>query len=177
MSENIENTKWYSYTSSTQTMRTWAKEIKVQEDIPDQFQATFPQFDGVFPYTVFIPEEKVSKFQQRNSTLLVVFNDHIVLLEQLDNEIKVLSSQFTDIFTITHGVVLLKSWLTIETEAGTFAVKFNTTNDHLFIPIIKTIRLKMMQSHHQYPQADHAQAEKQDLSKFDFLMTVPTGQD
>lgn len=95
-----------------------------------------------------------------------------MLLEQLDNEIKVLSSQFTDIFTITHGVVLLKSWLTIETEAGTFTVKFNTTNDHLFIPIIKTIRLKMMQSHHQYSQADHAQAEKHDLSKFDFLDRV-----
>ncbi len=172
MTTNIENTKWYSYTSSTQTMRTWAREIKAQKDIPDQFQATFPQFEGTFPYTIFIPEEKVSKFQQRNSTILVVFNDHIVLLEQLDNEVKVLSSQFKDVFTITHGVILLKSWLNIETEAGTFAVKFNTANDHLFIPIIKTIRQKMMHSRHQDTHSAETHIEKTDLSKFDFLDKV-----
>ena len=169
MSTNIENSKWYSYTSSTQTMRTWAREIKAQEDIPAPFQTTFPQVEESFPYTIFIPEEKLSKFQQRNSKLVVVFNDHIMLLEQLENEIKILSSQFTDVFAIEHGVVLLKSWLNIETQAGTLAINFNTTNDYLFIPIVNTIRQQMMTHHHQDLPATKTPLEKHDLSKFDFL--------
>lgn len=172
MSTNIENTKWYSYTSSTQTMRTWARQIKDQEDLPAQFQAAFPPFEKSFPYTVFIPEEKVSKFQQRNSKLIVVFNDHFTLLEDLDNEVKTLSSPFIDVFTIEHGVILLKSWLSIKTRTGIFEIAFNTTNDYLFTPIIKTIRQKNTQSRNQVTPTDEIKIEPQDLSKFDFLDKV-----
>lgn len=169
MSENIENTKWYSYTSSTQTMRTWAREIKAQEEVPEQFQAAFPQFEESFPYTIFIPEDKASKFQQRNPQLIIVFDDHFMHVEQLDNEIVARTSQFSDVFAIDYGVVLLKSWLNIETKAGTFTIRFNTTNDHLFIPIIETIRQQLGQSSRQGSPYDETEIENQDLSKFDFL--------
>lgn len=169
MTANTENTKWYSYTSSTQTMRTWAREIKAQEDVPEQFQAIFPQFSESFPYTIFIPEDKVSKFQQRNPQLIIVFDDHFMHVEQLDNEVATRTSQFSDVFAIDHGVILLKSWLNIETKVGTFTIRFNTTNDHLFIPIIETIRQQMGQSPRQDSPFDETKIENQDLSKFDFL--------
>jgi hypothetical protein len=168
MSTSYEHTKWYAYTSSSQTMRTWARQINAAEEIPEAFQAIFPQVDGSFPYTIFIPEEKQTKFQQRNSQIISVFGDHFVLWEQVDNEITTLSSPFTNVLTVEHGVILLKSWLKIETLAGIFNLKFNTTNDYLFIPIIETIRQKVSPS----PYQENPFAEKPDLTKFDFLENI-----
>lgn len=172
MSTNFEKTKWFSYTSSTETTRTWAREITTHEDIPELFQTAFPKIEGDFPFTIFIPEEKASKFHERNSKIIAMFDNHFVLWEQIGSEITTLSSDFTDVFSVEHGIILLKSWLKIETLSGTFEIKFNTTNDRFFYPIIDLIRQRMTESQNQDDHDNEMVAEKSDLSKFNFLERI-----
>lgn len=172
MSTNFEKTKWFSYTSTTETTRTWARQITAFEDIPEPFQAVFPKIEEPFPYTIFIPAEKASKLQERNSKIIAMFADHFVLWEEIGNEIATLSTEFTDVFSIEHGIILLKSWLKIETFSGTFEINFNTTNDRFFYPIIALIRQKMTVSQNQADHDDEMATEKPDLSKFDFLEKI-----
>lgn len=169
MSANFEKTKWFSYTSSTETTRTWAREITAFEDIPEPFQAAFPNSAGAFPYTIFIPEERASKIHERNSKIIAMFADYFVLWEQIGDEITTLSTDFTDVVSVEHGIILLKSWLKIETLSGTFEIKFNTTNDHFFYPIIDLIRQKMVKPSNLNEKETY---EKPDLSKFDFLERI-----
>lgn len=140
MSISQEDTKWYSYTSSTQTMRTWARRIETFADVPPAFQAAFPEYKDQFPYTIFIPEDKFTKAYKRNDKLICIFKDQFTLLESLPHEIVSQTARFTDVLCLQRGMVLLNSWLQITTYAGEFEVSFNTTNEHLFKPILATLR-------------------------------------
>ncbi len=62
MVSTASETKWYSYTSSTQTMRTWSEIISSFQTLAE-FQPAFPASETTFPYTVcargsplFVPE-------------------------------------------------------------------------------------------------------------------------
>lgn len=167
MSAIQEDTKWYSYTSSTQTMRTWARRIETSADVPQIFQAAFPEHHDRFPYTIFIPEDKFTKAYKRNHKLICVFEDHFTLLESLPNEIVSQTAQFTDVLCLQRGMILLNSWLQITTNAGVFEVSFNTTNEHLFKPIIATLR--QGQASWDAGNEKISRKARPDLAQFDFL--------
>jgi hypothetical protein len=85
MPTKFDDTKWYSYTSSTQTMRTWPRRLKSYEEIPHEFRPAFPKYKGHFPYTLFIPEDRFSLFRKRNKKVICVYEDHFVFLESVHN--------------------------------------------------------------------------------------------
>jgi hypothetical protein len=169
MSANFEDTKWYSYTSSTQTRKTWARHLRAYEEIPQEFQPAFPEYTDHFPYTLLLPEGRLSLFRKRNKKILCMHDDRFVLLEALHNEIKTSSNEFTDLIYLERGMILLNSWLKIVTPSDTLLIRFNTTNEYLFDPVIDQVRQGMNGS----PSNDVTVGEnEQELSKFDYLRTV-----
>ena len=168
MSKSIEETQWYSYTSSTQTMRTWARHIEAFEDVPESFQDIFPQQQEPFPYTVYLPEDKSSKFFKRDEKIISVFENHFVLLESINDEIIIRSSEFSDVVIFERGKILLNSWVKIKTSSDTFDLRFNTTNDHLLQPVEDIVRQKMAEIA-LAGEMPRNEIEAPDLSKFNFL--------
>jgi len=163
------STRWYAYMSSTETMRTWVEPIKSYEEIPQEFQAAFPKYKGEFPYTLFIPEDKYTLFLQRNKKIMCIVDDQIVLLEIERNKVNKFASPLSEVLYLEQGKILLYSWLTITTLSGSISVKFNTTNDVLFEPLINQIR----QGVGSLPFLEMALGEdEQELAKFDYLSTV-----
>ncbi|MCB8982328.1 MAG: hypothetical protein H6659_00725 [Ardenticatenaceae bacterium] len=172
MSKSSEDTKWYAYTSSTQTMRTWARRIDTFAEVPPVFQAAFPPHSphDPFPSTIYLPEDRLSKAHLRNDQLVCLFADHFVLLERQRDEIVTRAADFADVLYIQRGLVLLNSWLKIRTSAEEFELPFNTTVEYLFDPLVDTLRRAGMgvSAYGEVPGAKM----KPDLSRFDFLETV-----
>ncbi|MBP6469257.1 MAG: hypothetical protein KBE23_11590 [Chloroflexi bacterium] len=171
MSKNFEDTKWHSYTSSTQTMRTWAIRLKTYEDVPEEFQPAFPDAANPFPYTVVIPEDKLSRANKRNKQMISAYDDHFLLLEQIGDETESVSVQFADVLYLERGIILLYSWLEIVTASGSFTLTFNTTNEALFNPIIEKIR-QGMSGDHAMARINGGEKGTPDLAQFDYLESV-----
>ena len=169
MTAKVENTAWYSYTSSTQTMKTWARVLHAYEDIPEVFRTAFPAYEGTFPYTVLIPEDRYSLFHKRNERILCMFDDRIVMLEASRNDLKTLVVPFRDVLYIEQGRVLLNSWLTIRTLSDTLSMRFNTTNLRCFTPVIESIRRGIADSSSQNHNAEQYERER---NKFNYLNTL-----
>jgi len=162
MTTNFNDTKWHTYTSSTETMRTWAKQIESYGDVPDEFQSAFTESTEPFLYTIFLPENRQSKHKE-GSKLICLYEDRFALFTFEQGELQTISSTFADVIYLERGKVLLNSWLTIKTLSGTASLPFNTTNNHLFQPIIDSIREGMVQ--HTANEGD----DVPDLPAFDYL--------
>jgi hypothetical protein len=165
----VGDTSWYSYTSSTETMRTWVRPLNSYADIPPEFRAAFPKYKGPFPYTLFIPEDKYTLFLRRNKKILTIYKGQIVLLEAGRNTIEKFSSPFAEVLSLERGKILLYSWLTIQTLSGAISIKFNTANEELFDPMVAEIRQGMASLH-----ADEVTSpdSEQEAAKFDYLSKV-----
>ena len=140
MSAHVHETAWYSYMSSTQTMRSWARMIESYEDVPELFRQNFPLYSGAFPYTVLIPADTRSLWDKRNSKMLILHDEQVILLERLKKRVHTQSCPLTDVLSLEYGKILLYSWLTIETPENSFHVKFNSTNSQCFEPVMEKIR-------------------------------------
>ncbi len=163
MFTNFNDTKWHAYTSSTETMRTWAVHISRYEDIPDEFQTAFLEPTEPFPYTLFLPKDKHSNLKTGASRLICLYKDRFAMFTVQRDGIKAVSSLFVNVIYLERGKVLLNSWLTVKTLSGTVSFQFNTTNNHLFQPIIDHIRQGMVQ--HLPSEGDGVP----NLSAFDYL--------
>ncbi len=164
------DTRWYSYTSSTETMRTWVRLLNSDKEIPPEFRAAFPKYKGAFPYTLFIPEDKYSTlFLHRSKKILTLYEGQIVLLEAGPNKIEKFASPFSEVLYLEQGKILLYSWLTIQTLSGLISIKFDTTSEELFEPVVAEIRQGMGKH-----QADEGTSpdSKQEAAKFDYLSKV-----
>lgn len=168
LNHDSEATAWYAQTSSTQTMRTWARRITAPADVPKNFQGVFQTGGHPFPYTLHLPEDRFSLFSKRREKLLCVFEDRLVLHEAHGDQMATMSSAFGDVVCILRGTVLLTSWLTIRTLAGTFSLKFNTTNMEYFEPVIETLRSSTTSS----SGKDNAEEHLAELAKFDEFSSV-----
>ena len=172
MSTRFDDTKWYSYTSSTQTMKTWTRHLKSFEEVPEEFQPAFPEYKDHFPYTLFIPEDRRTFFvKKRNKKIICLYDDHFVFLEIPHNEVKTSTHNFTDVLYLERGKILLYSWLRIITLSGTLYIRFNTTNDYLFRPVIEKIRQGMSHAPRGVASSE-VEKDKRELSKFDYLIRV-----
>lgn len=160
MSATFDDTKWHSYTSSTQTMRTWAEEITRYEDVPAAFRSAFTEPAEPFPYTIYLPEETKGKTQSK-SQLIRLDAEQFTLHTIQQNALQTITSRFDEVIYLERGKVLLNSWLVIKTAVETAVLQFNTTNNHLFRPIIDKIRQGMV------PFTTNI--SEPDLSAFDYL--------
>lgn len=169
MASTASETKWYSYTSSTQTMRTWSEVISSLQDVPAEFQPAFPVSETTFPYTVYVPADRLSLFQKRNAMLLCLCADRLVVLEALRDRVKTSVYPWQEILYLEQGRILLYSWLTVYSRSGSSTATFNTVNVYQFEPIITTIRQATTES-----QSENGQKEQylDELAKFDYLSTL-----
>lgn len=165
MTTTATDTAWYSYTSSSQTMRTWTRVLTSYQEVPDVFRAAFPRQEPGFPYTVLIPGDKLSFLQKRNERLISLYDDQVVVLEAHHDQMKVAAYPFEEIAFMEQGRVLLHSWLTIGGPSGASTISFNTVTIHHIEPIITTLRQTMTGS--QGANRD----DKPDLRVFDALST------
>jgi hypothetical protein len=170
MSAHFDDMKWYSYTSSTQTTRTWVRRVISSDDLPPEFKPVFPVQEKEFPYTLIVPEDKFSLFHKRNSQIVWIDDDQIGSIELMRKGSRTFSSKFEDVLFIERGKVLLHSWLKIVTSTDSLYIRFNSTNERLFIPIIDKIRRGMGGSQNLYPVVDEKNGLE--LSKFDYLMPI-----
>ncbi len=164
MTAHVSSTKWYSYTSSTQTMRTWVRRLHSYEDVPQEFQSAFPDQGASFPYTLLIPEERLSLFHTRNGKILCLYDDRFLVLEAERGRVHTFSSAFDEFLYLEQGRILLQSWLTITTLSGTVTIRFNTTNLKLLEPVMKKLRQGM-----KAPPLIETSPDEHELSKFNYL--------
>ena len=78
MPTTFDDTKWHAYTSSTETMRTWAKQIESYDDVPDEFQSAFTKSAEPLPYTLSLPEDTRAK-DNEGSKLICLYEDRFTL--------------------------------------------------------------------------------------------------
>jgi hypothetical protein len=168
MAAATTDTAWYSHTSSVHTMRTWTRVLTSFEEVPEAFQSSFPRRETGFPYTVLIPEDKLSFLQKRNERLICLYDDQVVVMEARRDQLKVTPYPFQDILFVEQGRVLLHSWLTIGNQSGASTMSFNTVTIHHFEPIMTKIRQAMTVSQ---AANGHAPLLQPDLSGFDYLST------
>ncbi len=172
MSQPFEETKWYSYTSSTQTRRTWAKRVESFEEIPNEFQSAFREYADQFPYTIYLPEDRFSISFKRNKTIICLLDDHFVLMELVHNQLQIVSSKYEDVLYVERGRILLYSWLAIATPSGMLSLRFNTTHDDLFAPIVGKIRNGMSSAAPAALVSSGTTGQEPDLAGFDYLRKV-----
>lgn len=165
MTAATTDSTWYSYTSSTQTMRSWTRVISSFEEVPKAFHADFPR-EAAFPYTIVLPEDKLSFLQKRREQLLCLGDDQIVVLESGRDQVNVTSHRIEDISHIEHGRELLHSWIKIGSSSGTSTLSFNTVTLRHFEPIFEKIRPNTVLGEKQDSQSESA------LSAFDYLNTL-----
>ncbi len=166
MKTDTKDTVWYAQTSSTQTMRTWARRIRSHDELPDAFRGVVQADEHPFPYTVYVPDDRFSLFGRRRAKLLCVFEDRLLLCEAQGEQIATSSSAFDDVIFVMRGIILLTSWIIIRTLSGTFSVKFNTTNLEYFEPVLEALRTHAGSS---FSTEDVEEAER---AKFDFLSSI-----
>jgi hypothetical protein len=143
----VQPNKLSLLTAAEQTKRSWAKEISSHDELPEVYRASFDaligQTDG-FPYTVLTPS--YAGFLTRAREKLVCRQDgKIVVLEQVRGDIITTYYPIETISYVEVGDVLLQSWVKIRGQTGdgvltTSEFKFNTVTDHLFTPIVETVR-------------------------------------
>jgi hypothetical protein len=166
MAIRAHETTWYSYTSSTQTIRTWAKVIPAHDDLPQEFRDAFPDCGGTFPYTVLIPGDRLSLFHKRNAKVVCLHDGRITLLESRRDHVKTLSCLLSDITYVVRGKVLLRSWLTFYGVSEPLAMAFDTTNDACFEPLVNAVRQTLQKGQEgEPPHPDH----QREMAKLDYL--------
>jgi len=157
MTAATTDTTWYSYTSSTQTMRSWTRVLSSFEEVPEAFQSALAR-DVPFPYTILLPEDRLSFLQKRREQLLCMDSEQIVVMEAGRDQVNVTPHRIDEIFYLEHGRELLHSWIKIKSASGLSMLSFNTVTMRHFEPIFERIRPKTT-----------AIAGERDLSAFDYL--------
>jgi hypothetical protein len=170
MTSDIIRTKWTTYTRSLPvSMRGWARQISSYEEIPSGFQQVFPKSAAApLPYTILLPEERVSLFHKQNARLLCLYKDRLELFEAVrDNAISA-SYPLNAVISLEYGKILLMSWLKLHTVSQSVTVNFNSVTESLFKPVIDAIRPAIIaeDSRHVLNNRQHV------LSKLEFLRTV-----
>lgn len=133
--------RWNTYDKDLpRSMRAWARTITSYAEVPEGFQAYFPEPTGTFPYTLLLPPETVSPFQKRHAQLVCLHEDSLVMFEAKRNEVTTTTLPLHTITYVEHGKVLLSSWMTIYTDTDSRTLRYNTVNEGLFFPLLTRIR-------------------------------------
>lgn len=137
--------------SSTQTMKSWALEIKSLEDVPRAFQEAFLSLapkEGEFPYTVYSPPYRSNRIKS-SARLLFTWEKNLVILTKEKTKIEPVLFEFRNIDYIENGAVLLTSWIKIEGTGSDESyhseiIGFSTVMDGLFLKVLDLIRAEYL---------------------------------
>lgn len=152
------------------TMSTWAKIIESYADVPKTYKEFFAPFkDGqAFPYTILTPSRDGFLYKSAEK-LICILGQEIYVLEGRENTFETQCYPSEGISYVEVKNILLDSHLKLDgvTKQGIPAssiIRFNSVGDYLFTPIVKKIRLAMVDS------KDAAQNSESD--KFDHLVRL-----
>lgn len=135
--------KWFSYTSTTETIRTWPKVISSLSDIPSYFKDFFYIESNTFPYTILIPEDIVfvrSRAKRTNTKLLSLYKEKIIVLEKSKRGIIEQYHNFYGINYFKIESILLYSGIKISSNNAVSHIHFNSIRDDFFKLIKEKIR-------------------------------------
>jgi hypothetical protein len=172
MTSEFIKTQWSSYRKSLHpSKRTWIRVINSYEEIPSGFQEVFPEPVTQFPYALLIPEEQLSSFhKKRDAKLVCLYEDRLVILEDIRGKARSTDYPLDTITHLEHGRVLLESWLKISTPSESTTIMFNTVSDQFFTPVIEAIRANG--SHLELQQQAEQVRHQQELSKLGYLWKI-----
>jgi|GEM_PF-5502257 len=142
-SNDFSRTRWFSYTSSTETTRSWPKLMKSYEDLPRPFKESGYFNTEKIPYTILIPQSFVvfpNKIIKTNPKLILLYDNNVTVLEQKRSKIDSKCHYLNDIYYIKRRSILLSANIAIISSAGASSLSFNAVCDELFKPIINTVR-------------------------------------
>lgn len=170
MKETVENIKadsWFTYTSSTMTMKSWSEKITNFQEVPANFKNDFIYDQKKFPFTVYVPSQYISKnfrTEKVNSKLISIFDDHILIYENISKDIIITKCFLKDIVSLQLGCVLLRAWVKITSEKESYLINFNAAQEDYFFELIKKIRINL------YKLLENKANDKNiEITKFDFL--------
>ena len=133
-SDGFDN-RWFSYTSTTETQRSWPRIISSLGDVPSYFKDYFYIEANTFPYTVFIPEDIViihARARQMNPKLISLYNEKIIILEKTKKGINQQYHNFYGINYLMIESILLTSGFKISSSNVVSQVYFNSVRDDFF---------------------------------------------
>lgn len=167
MASEIIRTEWMTYTTSIpQSMRRWARRLPSYEEVPPGFHNVFPEpAASQLPYTILLPEEQISLFHKRNTRLLCLYKDKLEIFEAVRGSAIATSYPLDAVISLEYGRVLLNSWLKLHTASQSDTINFNSVTEHLFKPVIDSIRPAITAEESRHPQNTRQHA----LSKLKFL--------
>ncbi|MBK5246648.1 MAG: hypothetical protein JJE49_05170 [Peptostreptococcaceae bacterium] len=133
----------------------WPVIIKEISEIPEHFKESFKaiseefgegkEFDD-FPYCIYLEKSKWGEIIE-NEKMICDFEDKIIIMENIDGEVKSLIFLHSNINYINNGRILLYSWIqingVIDGNLETCIFIFNTTSENKFIKLITDIRKRM----------------------------------
>jgi hypothetical protein len=136
-----------------QTKLTWARVIVSYDSVPEAYKGFFAPLlasGQVFPYTVLAPAFETFGYRITEK-LVCALDREIHVLERNGNTFKVQSYPLDGISHVVVKTILLDSRIKISgvTKQGvptSSTVRFNSVTDYLFTPILRRIRLKVIDS-------------------------------
>jgi hypothetical protein len=134
-------------TADEMTDLTWAKAINSYAAVPMAYRAFFDVLMAAgqpFPYTVATPS-RTGFIHRTTEKLICQIGDDVHVLERKGESY---TEQCYPIEWVSHieiGIVLLDAWFRIcgMTREGVFAtstLRFNSINDYLFAPLLRSVR-------------------------------------
>lgn len=141
----------------------WARPIQSFEEIPNAFKEFLPQSE-LFPYIIYSPPDSWGE-KKTNAKLTCMYQDKVVVLEVIRNEVNTTCYWFKDIDYIEQGTMLLYSWIGIhgfvDGALSNSIVEYNSVVTPYFHPIVRAIR--------QVQPISETIGDNRDLSKLDYL--------
>lgn len=140
---NVSTDKWYSYTSTRETTRSWPKIITNFDEVPDFFKDHIHIESNKFPYSILIPENIESDFfmpKKTNPKLLSLYNDRIEILEKNTNTVEKITHYFYEISYMEIKNILLFSSINFVSVHNASRIFFNSVRFDFFKIIIETVR-------------------------------------
>jgi hypothetical protein len=170
MTSDIIRTKWMTYTRSIPvSMRGWARQLPSYEEIPPGFQQVFPKPAATpLPYTLLLPEERISLFHKQNARLLCLYEDRLEIFEAVRDNALSASYPLNAVISLEYGKILLMSWLKLHTASQSVTINFNSVTENLFKPVLDALRpaITAEDTRHALNNRQHV------LSKLEFLRTI-----
>jgi hypothetical protein len=153
------------------SMASWSQRVESYDTVPQAFQgacrAVLAEMEP-FPYVIFAPALPGGR-RKTSATVIAEVGDALHIWERSGDQIKTTAYRMADVSVVEEGHILLYSWLTLrgvtlEGEAATTTVPFNTVSTPYFLRFINRFRPEETA----VSEADW-QAE---LDRFNFLDTV-----
>ncbi|EMT38231.1 hypothetical protein V7D15_03805 [Thermoanaerobacter thermohydrosulfuricus] len=128
-------------------INSWARTIKDYSEIPEMFKSYYDKNfkDSTrFLNAVYAPADSWGR-RKTNDKLMFLYENNVVFLEKMKNNINAVSYPIENINYIENGSILLYSWLkingNIEGETRSFVLEYNTVVENIFKPIIEKLRI------------------------------------